>query len=85
MGLSAFKIFLIASVVAILFLPTFMRRAQALPAAFEGLRARLSGEGPGEGPAPGPAPAVEAEAERPSLGERAGAAAARLSARIRGR
>lgn len=81
MGLSAFKIFLIASVVAILFLPTFMRRAQALPAAFEGLRARLSGEEP----APGPAQAAAAEPERPSLGERAGAAAARLSARLRGR
>ncbi len=84
MGLSAFKIFLIVGVVAILFLPTFMRRAQALPALFEGLRSRIGGEDD-ERVAPAAMAAPEPEPARPSMAERAGGAAARLAARFRGR
>jgi hypothetical protein len=46
MGMSAFKLFLILAAVGVLFLPTLIRRSSALPAAFEQLRSRISGEDP---------------------------------------
>jgi hypothetical protein len=46
MGISAFKLFLILGVVAILFLPTLIRRSSGLPALFDQLRARIAGEDP---------------------------------------
>jgi hypothetical protein len=86
MGISGFKIVLILAVVAILFLPTFIKRASALSAMLPALRDRLSGEEGGR-PAPGPAAsrAAEPEAPPPSLAERFGGAAARLGHRLKGR
>lgn len=85
MGISGFKIVLILAVVAILFLPTFIKRASALSAMLPALRDRLSGE---EGGMPAAAPAAGPKAEpeaRPGLAERFGGAAARLGQRLKGR
>ncbi len=74
MGLSGFKLLLVVGVVAVLFLPTLVKRSQGLTVAFDQLRARLSGE-----PLPEPVQIdIPAEAARPRFAERLGGWIGRL-------
>ena len=83
MGLSAFKLFLILGVVAILFLPALIRRSSGLSVLFEQLRARIAGEEPAEDKSAAPAPVAVNQNTKLSMGERFGAMLARANNRIR--
>jgi hypothetical protein len=83
MGISAFKLFLILGVVAILFLPTLIRRSSGLPALFDQLRARIAGEDPAGNKSAAASPTAINQDTKPSLGERFGGMLARVNSRIR--
>jgi len=72
MGMSAFKLFLILGIVAILFLPTLIRRSSSLPALFEQLRARIAGKDPAGNKSAAASPTAINQDTKPSLGERFG-------------
>ena len=83
MGMSAFKLFLIFGVVAILFMPTLIRRSSALPGIFEQVRARIAGEELSHDKAAEASPAVTQQNTKPTMAERFGSMLARVNNRLR--
>jgi hypothetical protein len=83
MGMSAFKLFLILAAVGVLFLPTLIRRSSALPAAFEQLRSRISGDDPVQDRGADLSANAIGQDAKPGIAERFGGMLERVNNRIR--